>query len=94
MNARAHIFLSGRVQGVNFRGYTHRWAKELSLGGWVRNLYDGRVEVIAEGEKTNVEALIDRIKGGPSRARIESMDVRWEEFSAEFQEFRIAWTDF
>jgi len=94
MNARAHIFLSGRVQGVNFRGYTHRLANELSLCGWVRNLYDGRVEVVAEGEKADVEALIDKMKSGPPRARIESMDVRWEEFSAEFQEFRVAWTDF
>ncbi|MBW1933376.1 MAG: acylphosphatase, partial [Deltaproteobacteria bacterium] len=51
MEARAHIFVSGRVQGVFFRDHTQRWASSLHLRGWVRNLRDGRVEVLVEGNK-------------------------------------------
>jgi len=94
MNARAHAYVQGRVQGVSFRGYTLRKAAQLGLKGWVRNLYDGRVEVLAEGEKSNVEAMIDWLKIGPSLARVENVDVRWEDYKGEFQDFRIAWTDF
>ena len=64
MNARVHFFVSGRVQGVAFRGYIRKWAQELGLQGWVRNLYDGRVEAVAEGERAVLEAS-DR--PGPSR---------------------------
>jgi acylphosphatase len=94
MKARAHVMVEGRVQGVAFRGYTRRRAAELDLGGWVRNLYDGRVEVIAEGEKANIEALIRWLNVGPSLARVENVAVEWQDYIGEFKDFSIAWLDF
>jgi len=94
MNARAHILISGRVQGVAFRGYARKWALELGLTGWVRNLYDGRVEAVAEGERSKVEALLNRIKIGPPLSRVENMAATWEDYRGEFADFRIAWLDF
>jgi acylphosphatase len=94
MNARAHAFVSGRVQGVFFRDHTRRWAASLGLTGWVRNVYDGRVELIAEGEKGKVESLIDRLRQGPPIARVENVEVTWEEYTGEFSDFRVTYTSF
>jgi acylphosphatase len=91
MKARVHIFVSGRVQGVFFRDHTRRWAVSLGLTGWVRNLGDGRVEVMAEGEKGNIEGLIANLKEGPPFASVENVDIAWEEFRNEFSGFRITW---
>lgn len=63
----------------------------MGLTGWVRNLWDGRVEVLAEGEKENLEALIAKLKQGPPAASVESVAVTWEDFRDEFSDFRIAW---
>ncbi len=92
MKERAHILVSGRVQGVFFRDHTRRWAASLGLTGWVRNLWDGRVEVLAEGEKENLEALIARLKQGPPSASVENVAVTWEDFRDEFSDFRITWS--
>jgi acylphosphatase len=92
MKARAHIFVSGRVQGVFFRDHTRRWAASLELTGWVKNLWDGRVEVLAEGEKESLEDLIARLKQGPSAASVEDVSVAWEEPRDEFDDFRIVWS--
>ena len=94
MDARAHVFVSGRVQGVFFRDHTRRWASSLGLTGWVRNVYDGRVELIAEGEKGKVESLIDRLREGPPIARVENVEVTWEEYTGEFSDFRVTYTSF
>jgi acylphosphatase len=91
MKARAHIVVSGRVQGVFFRDHTRRWAGSLGLTGWVRNLWDGRVEVLTEGEKDRIETLISRLKQGPPLAQVEDVNVTWEEFLDEFVDFLIAW---
>jgi len=92
MKARVHIFVSGFVQGVFFRDHTRRWASSLGLTGWVKNLWDGRVEVVAEGDQEKIEALLARLKEGPPSARVEKVDVTWEEYRAEFPDFRIAWS--
>ncbi len=94
MDARAHVFVSGRVQGVFFRDHTRRWAASLGLKGWVRNVYDGRVEIIAEGEKGKVESLIDRLREGPPISRVENVEVTWEEYTGEFSDFRVTYTSF
>ena len=91
MNARAHIIVSGRVQGVFFRDHTRRWAASFKLTGWVRNLPDGRVEVKVEGEKEQIEALISRVKEGPPLAHVTDAMVTWEDFQDEFTDFRITW---
>lgn len=94
MNARANIIVSGRVQGVFFRDHTRRWAASLHLTGWVRNLMDGRVEILAEGDKESIENLISRLRGGPPMAYVENTEVNWEEYKGEFSDFRITWANF
>jgi acylphosphatase len=91
MKARARIIVHGRVQGVFFRDHTRRWAGALGLTGWVKNRWDGRVEVLTEGEKDSIEGLVSRLKQGPPMAQVENVDVTWEEFRDEFVDFRIAW---
>ena len=94
VNARAHLYVSGWVQGVSFRGYARKCARELGLTGWVRNLYDGRVEAVAEGPQAAIERLIEAVRKGPSAARVEDVEVYWEDHQGEFMDFRIAWLDF
>ncbi|NOR13290.1 MAG: acylphosphatase [Candidatus Aminicenantes bacterium] len=89
MEIRAHVFVSGRVQGVFFRDHTQRWASSLSLTGWVRNLYDGRVETVVEGEKEKIEGLIAKLKQGPPMADVTNVKISWEDFKGEFDGFRI-----
>ncbi|MBU1186741.1 MAG: acylphosphatase [Acidobacteria bacterium] len=89
VKARAHIFVSGRVQGVFFRDHSRRWAADLRLYGWTRNLQDGRVEVCAEGEKEHLTALIDRLRQGSPLSLVENVDVFWQDYQNEFTTFRI-----
>jgi acylphosphatase len=70
---RKHWFVSGRVQGVSFRAFTYDAARELKVRGWVRNLTDGRVEIVAEAEEKAVEALLAKVKRGPSAAKVEAV---------------------
>jgi acylphosphatase len=93
VNVRAHVIVSGRVQGVFFRSETGSHARRLNVKGWVRNLVDGRVEGIFEGEESNVKQLIDYCKRGPPSARVTSVNVSWETYSGEFSRFEVrsAW---
>ena len=86
---RAHIFVSGRVHGVFFRAETQEKAQQLGITGWVRNLADGRVEAIFEGEKAKVEEMINCAKSGPPGAIVNHLDLVWEEYKAEFSNFEI-----
>jgi acylphosphatase len=94
MKTRAHILVSGRVQGVFFRDHTRRWASSLGLTGWVRNIGSGQVEAVAEGDKEKIEELISRLNEGPPLAQVEKVDVSWEEFKKEFKDFRVTFSDF
>jgi len=89
MKVRAHIFVSGRVQGVFFRVETRYEAMKRNITGWVRNTSGGRVEAIFEGEREDVEKLIEFCRKGPSGARVTKVDVQWEEYSGEFKDFKI-----
>lgn len=91
MDTRAHIFVSGRVQGVFFRDHTQRWASSLSLKGWVRNTWDGRVEVIVEGDRAKIEDLIVRLEQGPPMAHVTNVEINWENYQGKFDGFRITW---
>lgn len=91
MKARVHLLVSGRVQGVFFRDHTRRWASSLGLTGWVRNVPDGRVEASVEGDKDKIEVLVHKLKEGPPMARVDEVEVRWEDYLDEFSEFRITW---
>jgi len=86
---RAHIFVEGLVQGVFFRSNTHKKAQELGIRGWVKNLPDGRVEAILEGEKQKVKDLIGWAKRGPPTARVNNVDTEWQEYKGEFKIFEI-----
>lgn len=86
---RVHIFVSGRVQGVFFRSETKEKAQQLGLTGWVRNLADGRVEIVAEGEKEKLEELVNWAKRGPAIARVNGLDLEWEGYQGEFENFEI-----
>lgn len=89
MRRRAHIYISGQVQGVFFRYETRRVAKELGVSGWVRNLPDGRVEVVAEGEEESVGKLIQFCRRGPPAAKVTNVEVKYEEPKGENRNFII-----
>ncbi len=89
VKARAHVFVSGMVQGVFFRQKTKRQAESLGVNGWVRNLPDGRVEAVFEGEEDNVKALVDFCRSGPRGALITNVDVAFERFTGEFRDFEV-----
>ncbi|MGQ9530259.1 MAG: acylphosphatase [Candidatus Bathycorpusculaceae bacterium] len=89
MKVRAHVFVSGMVQGVFFRSETRHEAKKRSVKGWVRNLPDGRVEAIFEGEEEKVKELISFCKHGPPGARVTNVEVIWEDYRGEFKDFEI-----
>lgn len=75
---RAHVHISGQVQGVFFRQETLRRAESLGLGGWVRNLPDGRVEAVFEGDNAAVQAALDWCALGPALADVRSTQIDWE----------------
>lgn len=75
---RAHLWISGQVQGVGFRYHVHRHAVPLGVAGFVRNLPDRRVEVVAEGPAEAVNALVDAVRNGPPGAAVQSLDLVWE----------------
>jgi len=86
---RVRVFAAGRVQGVAYRFFAERHAAGLGVTGWVRNLADGRVEVLAEGDADQIDAFLERLREGPRLARIDSFDVRRETATGEFTDFRI-----
>lgn len=86
---RAHVFVSGRVQGVFYRAETKNNASRLNLTGWARNLPDGRVEAVIEGKEDNVNALIDWCRKGPSFASVTEIEVKEEPYTGAFEDFRI-----
>jgi len=93
MRVRAHVFISGRVQGVFFRYETKRMAMRYGVSGWVRNLPDGRVEAVFEGEKSDVEEMIKFCHRGPPGAIVRDVEVIWEKPTGEFKGFQIRyWT--
>ena len=89
MNARVHLLVSGNVQGVFYRANTRRVASELGLKGWVRNLQDGRVEIIAEGRKNALDRLIEFCRKGPEGSSVEDIHLEWEKPSNEFSSFEV-----
>ncbi len=86
---RIHAWISGRVQGVFYRASTHDKATALGLEGWVRNLPDGRVELVAEGPAEKIEELLEWCKQGPPGARVTNIEVEQEEPTGEFANFSV-----
>lgn len=86
---KAKVLLEGRVQGVGMRYYTQRKALELGLTGFVRNLTDGRVEVVFEGPADQVEALLTWFQDGSPQARVDTIALRYEEPEGRFSTFNV-----
>lgn len=87
---RLHAFVSGFVQGVFFRSTTRELACSLGLRGFVRNLPDGSVEVVAEGGRKELDKLLSFLKAGPEGARVDKVDFKFEETEEGFTEFSVA----
>jgi acylphosphatase len=92
-SARLHAIVSGLVQGVSFRYFVLEQARMFSITGWVRNLWNGGVEVTAEGSRENLENFLMKLHEGPSMARVDDVNVEWQSFNREFQDFRIRHTN-
>ncbi len=86
---RLHALIHGHVQGVGFRYFVQDRALALGLVGWVRNTFDGDVEVVAEGPRPRLEALLDHLRRGPRAAVVMGVDVEWSPASGEFRRFEI-----
>jgi len=84
---RAHITVEGKVQGVCFRAGTVETALALGVSGWVRNNPDGSVEAVLEGDAACVNRLIEWCRKGPPMARVERLNLSWEPFKDEFDDF-------
>jgi len=89
MNIRVSVTVHGRVQGVAFRHYTTQRARELGVGGWVRNLPDGSVAGVFEGDENAVNLLVDWCRQGPPAAVVERLDLSREVYNGEFGNFSV-----
>ena len=86
---RAHVYYSGRVQGVGFRFTAEAIAHQVGVLGFVKNLLDGRVEVVCEGSKEKVDAYLEGIKNSALGKHIQKADCLWEDPSGRFTDFRV-----
>ena len=89
MNARVHLLISGDVQGVFFRASTRKFASDLGVTGWIRNLSSGMVEVVAEGRKPLLDRLVEYCKQGLQGAKVDEMEIEWSKPTGEFASFSV-----
>ena len=83
------MVVRGKVQGVFYRAFTEGQASSFGLSGWVRNMPDGGVEAVFEGEKDDIEEVLKRCQIGPTGAKVTALDVKWGAFNEEFNYFSI-----
>jgi acylphosphatase len=86
---RVHLFIKGKVQGVFFRQAMKVTAKKNHVSGWVKNLKDGRVEAVLEGEDLSVSNVVEWCHAGPANARVEDVEIRNEKHKGEFTKFDV-----
>ena len=89
MSVAARIQVHCLVQGVGYRFFVYRLATRLGLTGYVRNAYDGTVEIGVEGQRSSIEDLIKEVKVGPRASHVTDVSVEWEEFSGRFHDFEV-----
>jgi acylphosphatase len=87
--SRLHLIVEGFVQGVGFRFFVQEMAVSLNLFGWVRNRWDGSVEIVAEGEKEQLEQLLTLVYRGPRNADVRGVAPQWLSATGEFKNFTI-----
>jgi len=90
-NTKKHLRISGRVQGVGFRHFTRQNARELNITGWVRNLPNGDVETVLQGDQKSVQAMIDRLESGPRMARVDQVEEisGSDELNKQYSDFSV-----
>ncbi|MBI3190963.1 acylphosphatase [archaeon] len=86
---RAHIVISGLVTGVGYRSYARNYANDLGLKGFVRNTKSGKVEIVIEGYDTEIQKFLQVLRKGSWGAKVEDIDVSWEDPTNEFEDFKI-----
>jgi acylphosphatase len=89
VQARLHAVVHGYVQGVNFRYYTTRTARNLGLSGWVANRRDGTVETVVEGKRSDLNDFLDFLHRGSPSASVQGVDFEWDNPTGEFSGFRV-----
>jgi acylphosphatase len=87
--ARLHVWVKGRVQGVGFRAFTARTAQMLGLRGWVRNVGNDRVEILAEGTREDLLRLLEAVRVGPRAAVVDEIQENWETPEGKFSGFNV-----
>jgi acylphosphatase len=92
-NKALHILVEGHVQGVGFRYFVLDKAENLGVNGWVRNRYDGSVEILAEGQQTLLQNLLDAVHLGPSCSMVLNVKEQWQEGSHLYSQFSILPTE-
>lgn len=84
-----HLYISGKVQGVNFRYFTKQKADSLNIQGWIKNLFDNRVEVMAVGQKDNLYQFIEWCKQGPPSAHVTDVELKSQDVTDKYSDFTI-----
>lgn len=91
-SSRLHATVEGRVQGVGYRAFVEQYAYSLGLTGWVRNRWDGSVEILAEGERQDLEKLLAALYRGPRAANVSNVQLEWQPGTGEFGRFSVRMT--
>jgi acylphosphatase len=89
MKVRAHVWISGDVQGVFFRSHIRSHAVLREIRGWAKNLIDGRLEAVFEGKKENVDEILRFCSEGPVGAKVDNTEVKWEKPTSGFRDFQV-----
>ncbi|MCF8106510.1 MAG: acylphosphatase [Desulfohalobiaceae bacterium] len=89
MTRSLHCLISGKVQGVNFRSWTKDQADSFGLKGWVRNLHDGRVEVLAQGDIEALESFKGKLAQGSNMSRVDHIETNWIDYDKEYAQFEL-----
>jgi acylphosphatase len=90
--ARLHATVAGRVQGVGFRAFVEQCAEAYTLNGWVRNRWDGSVEVLVEGERPELERMLAALRQGPRASNVTDVLFEWRSATGEFSHFSVRMT--
>ena len=90
MADEARVLISGLVQGVGYRHSAYRKALELGLHGWVRNLSNGDVEAVLQGDRARIERMLEWCRRGPALARVDRVDTNWQTATTEYADFQIS----
>ncbi len=89
LKSKAHVYISGKVQGVFFRSYIQEQAEFVGVTGWARNLTDGRVEAVFEGSKGDIDKIIELCRCGPPLSRVDNVEIVWDDYTGEYQNFIV-----